>query len=220
MKIAIILIGNIRTWEYCQENFLKTFSKYNPHIYAAVDELQYGHHPAIQGRISDSQDIKLTQDEIIQKFENVRLQKLLIFPRITENFDKVHSNFRNLESCFSQVEKLWVTMNNLNEQYDFIIKTRCDMMYTDVEVKFDPNKLIIDSGNVYPNDCILISSHDMMYKLAETMLSEFFQPKYNDSHTSPPHTLLKNAIHYNNFQVETMKLMDCVVRKGNKKEYY
>ena len=33
MKIAIILVGHIRSWEKCKQSFIDLFNKYDPDIY-------------------------------------------------------------------------------------------------------------------------------------------------------------------------------------------
>lgn len=221
MKTAILLIGNVRTWDYCKENFKHTFSKYNPDIYVVVDSYRYGHHPVIQNRINDSSDETVDVRYLTDQFCGFNVKFISIRPRISQTYNHVSNKFSGMETVFSQVEKLKHGVDNLVQEYDLVIKTRCDMLYKNFEIgSLENKKVIIDSGNVYPNDCVIISNHENMKKISEFMYEEMFNPLYEDSNQQPPHGLLNNAFKHLKLDVEKKNIMDCVVRKGNKKEYY
>jgi hypothetical protein len=88
-------------------------------------------------------------------------------------------------------------------------------------INFDDvdGKIIIDSGNVFPNDCFFMTNRDAAVKIAEFMMEEFFNPKYEDSAERPPHQMFLNAIKHNNLDVDVQKIMNCVVRQ-NQIQYY
>ena len=58
-KIAILFVGNIRTWNNCKESFHSIFDKYEPDIFISTNNKLYDYHPVIQGRIRDSNDINI-----------------------------------------------------------------------------------------------------------------------------------------------------------------
>lgn len=222
MKTAILLIGNIRTWDYCKSNFIETFGKYNPDIFLVIDNYRYGHHPAIQSRIGDSGDEHIDDNYVLKMFEDLNLRNFSITPRVSEKYAKVCANFHNMESTFSQIEKMKLATSMLIDEYDCVIKTRCDLMYEQLNLsdKDFSNSVLIDSGNVYPNDCIVITNKTNITEIANFMYQEMFLQSYNDSHLNPPHGILNAAIKDLGLNVVSEKLMNCAVRKGNKKEYY
>lgn len=222
MKTAILLVGNIRTFDYCKQNFIDTFDKYSPDIFLVVDNYRYGHHPVIQNRIGDTSEEHIDESFIENVFSDLNLKNYSITPRVSEKYSKVSSHFHNMDSTFSQIEKFKLSTEMLIEEYDCVIKTRCDLMYTntfDLHKNYD-NSVTVDSGNVYPNDCIVITNKTNIKNIAGFMYEEMFLPNYADSNSHPPHGLLANAFKHLGINVIKEKLMDCAVRKGNKKEYY
>ncbi len=56
-KIAILLCGNIRTWELCKQNFIESFGHLeNADLFVCASNIQYDYHPVIAGRLNDFND--------------------------------------------------------------------------------------------------------------------------------------------------------------------
>jgi hypothetical protein len=222
MKTAILLVGNIRTWDYCKPNFIDTFNKYNPDIFLVIDNYRYGHHPAIQSRIGDNADEHIDESYVEKMFADLNLKNYAITARVSQNIQKICPNFLNMESTFSQVEKFKLCAGMLVQDYDCVIKTRCDLLYHSLDVdNLNLNEsILVDSGNVFPNDCIVVTNKTNMINISNFMYQEMFTQKHPESHLNPPHGLLKTAADHHSLKIETRKIMDCAVRKGNKKEYY
>jgi hypothetical protein len=223
MKTAILLVGNIRTWSYCKENFLQTFGHLNPDIFVSTYNLQYNHHPYIRNLIGDNEDAWLTNEEIADIFSGINVKNISIDSNLHYNLpEDVNSLFTGLETTFFQYLKFFQSVQIMNEydEYDLVIKTRCDLLYNPINFDNVLNSIIIDSGNVYPNDCILIANKNNIVNISEFIMQEFFNPIYSNSHDTPPHGLLCNAINHLNIPVQQQKIMNCVVRKGNKIQQY
>lgn len=222
MKLAIFLIGNIRTWDFCKTSFTETFKHHDVDLFVSVDSYRYGHHPVIQSRIKDHEDEEISEAYLVEQFAGFKLKMIEIRPRISEAFQHVNTRFSNLASSFSQIEKMNTIIKKVNlAQYDYAIKTRCDLIYTDFTIPVLGDKeIIVDTGNVYPNDCVLITKPQNMKDIYEFMYEEFFNPIFDDSSVDSPHRILANAIKHNKMNVTQIKMMDCVVRKNNVKEYY
>lgn len=223
MKIAVLLIGNIRTWDYCKESFIKTFNRYNPDVYLVTESTRYNHHPAVQGSIGDASDEQIDKKTITELFKDINLVDYCINdaePAILRLRDPI---FIPYNLSLKQFEKLATCITLLKESYDLIIKTRCDLIYTDqirsfLDIKKD--EILIDSGNVYPNDCILASSGQNILELSKNIFKEIFEPAHKDSYFDMPHRLLLNSIKDLSLNIRAEKLMECVVRKGNILRYY
>jgi type IV secretory pathway component VirB8 len=66
-KIAIILVGHLRSWKSCKEQFMKYFNKYDPDIYALTyDTINY-----------NSEEI-LSEEEIKESLKDINIVKLTI----------------------------------------------------------------------------------------------------------------------------------------------
>jgi len=76
MKTAIIIIGHIRTWIECKDNFIESFGHLNPDVYVSTYDLQYNYHPAQQHWMANALDNHLTYEEINNLFNNINLIKL------------------------------------------------------------------------------------------------------------------------------------------------
>lgn len=224
MKTAIILVGNIRSWDQCKQNFKDTFEHLNPDIFVSTYNLQYGHHPFIQNRIGDFDDVVLSNEEIKEKFDGLNVKDICIEKEvdISKDIKSMHPNFKEYGSCYHQYRKFNIGIQMMNDygNYDCVIKTRCDMIYNNFEIEDVENSITIDSGNVFPNDCILITNQSKMSEISEFICDEFFSSKYSDSHLFPPHGLLLNAIKDSGLNIIKKQIMSYVIRKGNRKEYY
>lgn len=227
MKTAIILSGNVRTWDECKSSFEKTFNHLNADIFVSTYNLQYDHHPFIKGRIGDHDDVILTNEDIMKKFDGFNVKKFCIESPIdiTEEKKRIHPKMYDLDVSYKQYRKFNVGIKLMQEfetqsKYDCVVKTRCDMIYESFHLGDVTNSIFIDSGNLFPNDCIFITNRDSIVKISEFMLNEFFNFKYSDSNINPPHGLLLNAIKETRLDIVVQKMMHCVVRKGGKREYY
>ena len=238
MKTAILLIGNIRTWASCKESFISTFGHLNADIYVSTYNLQYGHHPWIKQTINDFGDDIITSEQITDMFKDMGRVNISVEDHKMnedlinhENQFKIHPMLKNQFNSYGQCRKLLLacemakaTEEREHFQYDLMIKTRCDLVYNPIDKnKFydlPKNKIIVDGGNVYPNDCILITSRDNMMHLSKFMFDEFYSPRYENSHLNPPHGLLYNATKYCNLEIETLPMMYYVIRRGERKQYY
>lgn len=226
MKLAIVLTGNLRTWDYCKDSFITSFGCYNPDLYLVTDTLRYGYHPCVQWTIGDHEDELVDDDKIRTSFEGLNLIDYKIFPRGVSNFTKCAPAFANNVNSFIQFEKLWYAMDLIKRtsvDYDFILKTRCDLIYTEnIKNAFylENDQITIDSSNEFPNDCIYVTNSNNMVKLANFMYNEVLAPIYPDSHEIEPHGLLRNAVNHLNLKFNSLALMDSVVRKGNKHYSY
>lgn len=229
MKTAIILVGNIRTWDICKENFIKTFNHLNPDIFVSTYKLQYGYHPHIQGVIGNSEDNLLNFYDIVNKFNELNVKCVYVGEYNKKTSVNVHPQFAHLSSnCFEQYKTFnrgieymidYEKFNNF--EYDVIIKTRCDICYNKIDLDcLNDNTIIIDNHNIFPNDCIFISTRDIMIDISNFMINEFFSPLYTDSHLNPPHGLLHNAIKNKNLDINLQDIMKCVVRKNNIIQHY
>lgn len=239
MKVAIILNGNIRTWSDTKESFKKTFGPLNADCYLSTYDIQYGYHPYIQGVIGDSTDQQLSDEEVCSQFMDINLiyssvENAKETSNINEAASKTfHSSMRGSMSSYAQYRKFLVglfLMNNIELRteckYDVVIKTRCDLVYEDFDIKelvesVASNKIVIvDKGNVFPNDCIFIGSRDSMFKMGQFMYDEFYNPVYANSNQDAPHGLLRNAINHVECGVLSRPLINHVLRKDGKVQYY
>jgi hypothetical protein len=226
MKVAIALIGNIRTWNECKENFIEIFSPLNPDIYISTYDLQYDHHPYIKGVINDNEDAILSNEEIHQMFSDLNVKNLEIecSKEVTGEI-KLHDIFVQTGVSFSQYRKFQNTMKKIAESgidYDCIIKTRCDIIHNPISFEGIDLKtsILIDSGNVFPNDCFFATNQESMKNVADFIIHELETPSQPDSHVAPPHNLFKNAIINAGLNAYVQKIMNHVIRKNGVKFYY
>lgn len=236
MKTAILLNGNIRTIDQCKNNILDCFEHLNPDYYVSTYYNQFGYHPFVKGSINYHEDPVLSEKEIIDKFASFNLKSILIedIVKINEFYrqeeSKFNSSMKGLESSFLQYTKFKKGLdlirkfeNNNSFQYDIIIKTRCDLFHSDIIKQISLNdlaqKLIISTGNVFPNDCILISSKNNIFKIIDFIVEEFYKYSNNISNQKAPHGLLLAAAQSIPLIIDSYNIMSYVVR-ANKIQYY
>lgn len=225
MKVAVITIGNVRTWDQCKENFKKTFSFLKPDYFMSTYDLQYNYHPYIKGVISYDEDFILPKKQILESFsdltpKDVSIEVWNVVNQFIESENKkFDESMKNIDSCYSQYRKLKLTLQMVKDQeerqgfkYDFIIKTRFDIIHKPFFPVSDEKEILIDSGNVFPNDCFFMANRDSVFEMSDFMYNEFYKPTKEDSGKNPPHGLLLNAINNSNLKIRSEKIMDHVIR--------
>lgn len=232
MKVAIIIIGHIRTWTECEPNFIDSFGHLNPDVFISTYDLQYNYHPAQQRWMGGTSDNYLSFDEIQNFVSNINVVELdveLINKTINDYEQiryKLHHNFQNDSHTYFQYRKINRMVESMKRQenknkckYDVVIKMRFDIHHNKFNYKIDDGIVIISSGNVFPNDVIFATTRNNFVKISNFCNSELYKPIFNDSHLKPPHTLLLRGFDYCNLEIKERDLMKYVVRKtGN--QYY
>jgi hypothetical protein len=113
MRIALILFGNIRTWEYCKKSYLDTFNNLNPDIFISTYDRQYEYHPYIvQNELKYFNENIINVDYIEILFEDLNLKyidvgKSIDIDRFVEE-ERILFNpqMLNIESCYKQFRKV------------------------------------------------------------------------------------------------------------------
>jgi len=232
MKVAIFLVGNIRTWDKCKSNFLDTFQTLNYDVFVSTYDMQYGYHPAIKNTLNINKDFYLKEEEILASFNDINLKNinientLQITQHINDENNKFHNLMKNIHSCYGQYRKLKDCLDMMREyekqnnfEYDFVIKTRCDTPYNKFDFNFKKEEAVITSRNCYPNDWIIITDRNSMINLSNFIINEFYSPKYSDSNNTPPHGLLLNAFKHHNLKIVQKDINTHIVR-SNTIQYY
>jgi hypothetical protein len=205
------------------------FSHLKPDVFLSTYNRRYNYHPHIQGKFGYQDDEILDSDRIYDLFSGIDLQGVLIDDN-SENYkvpDNVDPRHRDHESTYYQYLKFRqaVQLMEAHEKlqgfrYDFVIKSRCDLVYSTTPIMVNPSSVTIDSANTYPNDWIFMSSRDNIVGMSEFIMDEFYSPKYDDSHETPPHRLLLNSMKHLGLDIVQEKLVDYVLRRDDKKQYY
>jgi hypothetical protein len=229
MKTAILLIGNIRTWDQCKENFRSVFSNLDYDIFLSTYDLRYGYHPAVQNSIHDSSDCFLSNDEILDLFKDFNLKNYVIesISDVRAHYDNVlhnqlHPNFKNHPHSVLQYRKLLQAYELLEKyekdnqiKYDYVIKTRCDLILNKFEIDDSESIAIISNGNVFPNDLIFGMHRNKFTNFCNFISNEFYKPICSDSHHEPPHRLLFNGLKHSELTISEKKIVNHVLRKNN-----
>lgn len=232
MKVAILLIGNVRTWDQLKDNFTEAFYHLDPDVFVSTYDIQYGYHPAVQQHIQDSDDNYLSVEEIEDKFKDVNAVVVNVekIERARDYFQeqtsRMHQSFVSHPHSFLQYRKIRLATTLMEEyekikniKYDFVIKARCDISHNKVDLDIESKQIILSSGNLYPNDVFFATNRDDFVTMSKFFMSEFYKPIYTDSHERPPHNLLMNAINYCGLEPIVRPIMQHVVRK-NQLQYY
>ena len=236
MRVCVLLNGNTRTINKCIDNIFDTFNFLNPDYFISTYDLKYGYHPYIKSSLNYLEDKYLTDQEILNLYKKINVKGILIEKHCDcLNFyeaekGKFAPEFLNLESSFLQYTKIrkgidiiknYEIMNNF--QYDLIIKTRNDIIHNKIECNLltllNSNTVIVSNKNVFPNDCIIISLRDNFIKIINSMIEEFYIPKYINSNINPPHGLLEAAIINNGINIKTLAIMNYVARIDTNQYY-
>lgn len=234
MKAAILIVGNLRTWDTCKGNFKDIFNHLNADVFVSTYDIQYNYHPAQMHWMNRQPDVNLSEFEIISKFSDINVKSFNIenyndvttlfrnevVPKISDRFiNDLHSylQYRKIKKAFDIMVEY--ELNN-NIEYDLIVKIRSDIHHNSINFEeYTNNSIIISDGNVYPNDVFFACSRNNFESIINFILNEFFNPIYDDSHIQLPHKLLLNAINHFNMDIKLQPIMSHVVRKTGNQFY-
>ena len=223
-KKAILLIGNVRTWDECKESFKREFGgEYD--IFISTYDAKYNYHPWVRKQLNfqDHEEEILDKDIVKYMFEDIGNVRDIIIETNSEvdknnSLDETRfdSKMKDILTCYSQARKLeqcvdsMIRYENINGfKYETVIKTRFDLLYNKVELNYiKDNEIVIDSNNVYPNDWLFATNRNNMVNISKFLTNEFYEPKYEDSNETPPHQLLLNSFKNINLNVIKKNLVE------------
>lgn len=233
MRIAILIVGHIRTWEKCKENFIEAFGHLNSDVFLTTYDLQYNYHPAQKlNWMVGQRDVFLEEEEIVNLFKDINLIDV-DYEKVEDAkkdynvvYDFLHPNFKGEEHTVLQSRKIirgfdiikkYEQKNNFT--YDVIIKIRSDIHHNKFEYDISNKNIIISDKNVYPNDVLFACKRNNFEKITQFLINEFFNPRYEDSHLQAPHNLFLRAFEFSNLEIEQKDLMKYVVRISGNQVY-
>jgi len=129
MKIAILLSGHIRTWNYCKHNFKETLIDNENEFTIIVDTYTqldaskqwYDHTPYTEYE----KDISLirTEEEIKSYFSDFPSNCKFIFNIVEE----IREN-NNREESFIKKYNTYRILDSINENFDIVVRSRFDLL--------------------------------------------------------------------------------------------
>ena len=207
MKIAVLMVGNVRTWEKTKKTFYKFFSGVSIDIYIDTYDTKYLYHPAIAPTGHDREEPIINEKELREQFAglNVKFCRLrntsvaLGFDRamLGDKFKESHSNLLlPISHALDTLEVIKEYEEDSASSYSLIIRTRFDILYRGhVKKMFQlyecENFLFHPLGNIVPNDWLFASRLDSMIELYSCALNELRACEIEGSEVDPPHGLFK-----------------------------
>lgn len=164
MKIAILLPGHARAWEFCKQNFLDTLYDKNHHIdvfvetYNQIFRSDYHLHNEFQ------MNIVKTDDEIKDLFREINVVNFSIEPEILGISEQMQK--RKILRCFES----FTDYETKNGKYDLVVRSRFDLLF-DEKLNYDdiyrrcldnPKLIFIGNGALHmpENDMFAICNTD------------------------------------------------------------
>lgn len=246
MKLAILISGHVRTWERMAESF-KQFVDVDYDLFVNVYDKKYGYAPYNQQIQKFYDDEILTQSHILKMFEGTNLVDYridnndLVDEQIAIEKQKVKLQFDTARhgpdifySCYAQYRKLKLGFDMISDyehrhsiKYDRVFKTRTEVAYkngplSNILSNFTelPNRYaIVDSGNTFPNDVLYIADRQSAQDMSTFIYDEFFEPRYDNPPTWPPHSILHCAIKHHGINVFAHDIINHIEREKIQQRY-
>jgi hypothetical protein len=225
MKSALIIVGNIRTFENCCKSFETLISHFNCDIFISVSNSLLELHPYNKKVYNVKYECTLTKEMVYEKLnicknfvENI---KYMNFLEKNENDENICDNFVKKfdtkkkwvgSDIFNQYYKFKICLNAMEEyekennfKYNYIIKTRFDLLFNVETFPLYPlnNKFIYSDKNSLPNeinDVILITNDSNNFKiLCDDLFKYFFNNPEKEYIYKSIHTFLQHIFSSNEF---------------------
>jgi hypothetical protein len=210
MKTAIIFNGHLRTFDRVKDRFLEVFGGLTPDIFVSTYTKRFGYAPYIQSIQNFYDDWLIEESDILNILTDVNVIDIIIEDndkideKIKEEYSSIKMKFKDFAdfySCYGQYRKLKYGIEMIknheiknNFKYDMIIKTRFDLMFNkNIDLTIQDKQVLIDSGNVSPNDVFFMTYRDSMYHVVDFIYNEFFELKDLNSQIWPPHSIIASA---------------------------
>lgn len=245
MKTAIILTGNLRTWEHCKSSFMEMFDDSYDVFITTYDKV-YNYPPFIKEWSSYNEDVIVNEEDIMKMFSGINVKNITIesdkevddiYQKEKLKFNqeanwqgnkdelvKYYPQFRKILNAFNVIKK-YEEENNI--KYDRIIKTRFDVVYIKQPLDISPKQVLVDEGNLFPNDWFFLADKDIFENIIKDIMNEFYEAKFlkeGGLRVAPPHGLLLNAIVRSGAEsISRKRILRCVLRMtpdGVKEHFY
>lgn len=228
MKIAILLCGNIRSWDKTKESFDNFFKNIEYDLFVSTYTKQCEYHPYWLGLNPLFQDVTLEKQNINNLLLNkskaivitdssdndifIENERLKMNPKMKDYFHGF-SQFNNIKKAINIMEEYEIS-NNF--KYDIVIKTRFDVLYNSVlniqNIETIVNEILIDSNNTYPNDWFFIIRRNNINDFVDFLINEYYLMKYENSNQKPPHGVFENGCKHNNLVFKTNNYITKIIR--------
>lgn len=210
--------------DVCNPSLKRFLSGLDADIFVSTYDLRYGYHPCVNQSTGFISDDILSVDEIKEMVEPLSPSQVVVDDH-REYFERksleVGRGFHGHEyGSLMQFFKMEDAMSSIKDKesflgfrYDVLIKTRCDLTYvgeapTDM---ISENTIVVDGGNVFPNDCVLLGNRTDMERMIAQIASicRTTQDRSDDATRDIPHGILDLAA-----QREGLKFVETAIMKG------
>ena len=233
MKVAILLTGNVRTFNECKSNILSEFSSLKPDYFISTYDTAFQYHPCVKGSLNFNEEYVLPDSEIYNLFYEFSPKKIIIDKESEMNdyFYNNRNNFsRGMLSCdsshflqFYKIQKgLEVILESgidydiiIRSRFDLIIKNICDLRLDNLEETFVVGYNNPDAVTQMLNDQIFLSTKKNMINVINSIISEFYSQSHILSSTNFPHGVFQSGIELNSLKIKKEPIADCLVRVNN-----
>ncbi len=206
MKIAVLISGNLRTWEKTRSTFDKFFSNHDITIFVHTYNVKYRYHPSVQAQLPKFQDEHVSYDEAVSQFpaqlayiDHQDISGL-------QDIDKSQFDARMAklgENCLHPIVNVLSTLENIREYerdkkfvFDYVVRVRPDAVYREsatLDLPGHKNMIHINNGLVYPNDWLLCAARHQFQEIYQNLYAEFEQPSSRCSLLRPPHGIFETV---------------------------
>jgi hypothetical protein len=224
MKSALIITGNLRSFENCYKTFEQLIEKLDCDIFICMSNVQFDLHPYQKQINNFYSDCVLTENLINSKLNickniNNKTKKIFLLDKVEEDneiindylhkFDNkkewkgidIFKQYNKLNKCVDFIKKYEIE-NNL--KYNYIMKTRFDI---DININSLPSLPLSEKtfySNIYSNNlindiCLISNSIDNFEIMCNELNSHFFNNYADINVYQSIHSLLYYIFKSNNF---------------------
>lgn len=122
MRIAVLIAGHIRTWEYCKENFLNTIIQDGYDVDVFIDTYDEVYRTDYPVRNENSLRLNRSSSEILNLMDGLPVKYFNVEPEICVEAE--YQQIRKLRQLYLAFEDYEYSFNM---KYDLCIKTRFDI---------------------------------------------------------------------------------------------
>lgn len=238
MKIAVLLTGNVRTFNECKSNILSEFSSLKPDYFISTYDTAFQYHPCVKGSLNFNEEYVLPDSEIYNLFNEFSPKRIIIDKESEMNdyFQNERYNFSGgMLGCdpshFLQFYKIKRGLDQILEyetllgiEYDIIIRSRLDLIIKNIStINLDnlEDSIIVGYNNPEStqsvlNDQLFLSTQKNMIVVVDSILAEFYHQSHVLSATAFPHGVFQAGIELNNLNVKKESIAEALVRVNNR----
>jgi hypothetical protein len=174
LKIAVLLPGHIRAWDYCKQNFMDTIYDNTHQIDVFIDTYNDIFRNDYQLHKENEMGIIKDDSEVLSLFEGINVVDFKIENQIPGDAEQMQ-----IRKILKNVET-YENYEQMNGLYDLVIKSRCDILLDEKLDYEEIHRNCVESRLIYIGTGAVHMRENDMFAICNSETFKFYGKRFLD----------------------------------------